>query len=350
MMEQVSKNNIWAKIKKGSLILAPMEDVTDTVFRQIVMSCGAPDIMYTEFTNCDGLASSGKNQVIHRLKYSQNERPIIAQIWGNSPQNYFDAACLVRKMGFDGVDINMGCPERSIIKQGACSALIDNYDKAKEIITSVQQATEGVIPVSVKTRIGFKSIKTVEWVNFLLQLDIDALILHGRTAKEQSKVPCHWDEIAKAVEIRDALYHSKNIKYIPVIGNGDVMSWKQAEEYVSRYKVDGIMIGRGVFQNPFIFNKSYIQNEDGLIVNTKTSKYVHELEFLMLLRCHIQLWVETWGDTKNYSVLKKYYKIYIQRFEGAGKLRNKIMETCSPDQALYIVDKRIIEIEQDKSK
>src|SRR5436190_3288770 len=193
--------NIWQSLKKPIYILAPMEDVTDTVFRRIVMQTGKPDLFFTEFTNVEGMFSKGDKKVNQRLQFTQKEKPIIAQIWGLKPENYFKAGKLLAEMGFDGIDINMGCPEKNIIKKGACSGLIHNPSLAKEIIHATKEAA-GNLPVSVKTRIGFKEIQTEKWIGFLLEQNLAALTIHGRTAAEMSAVPAHWDEIGKAVERR----------------------------------------------------------------------------------------------------------------------------------------------------
>jgi tRNA-dihydrouridine synthase len=215
-------NNCWQnQINSGSdepfFILAPMEDVTDIVFRGIIRKYNSaeyvknklgivldnkinPEILFTEFTNCDGMCSVGQSRVIHRLKYDSNERPIIAQIWGKTPQNYYETAKLCLELGFDGIDINMGCPEKNVIKQGCCSALINNKELAKEIIDSVKKGTESKIPVSVKTRVGFKLIQTENWFGFLLEQNLDAITVHGRTVA-QNELPANWGEITKVVEI-----------------------------------------------------------------------------------------------------------------------------------------------------
>ncbi len=198
-------------------ILAPMEDVTDIVFRGIIRKYNSakyvysklginlnirtnPELLFTEFTNCDGICSVGQGRVIHRLKYDPGERPIIAQIWGRTPQNYYETTKLCLELGFDGIDINMGCPEKNVIKQGCCSALINNKELAKEIIDAVKKATGGKIPVSVKTRIGFKLIQTQEWFDFLLDQDLDAITVHGRTVAHD-ELAANWTEITKVVDM-----------------------------------------------------------------------------------------------------------------------------------------------------
>jgi tRNA-dihydrouridine synthase len=216
-MQNCWKDQINLGSKQPFFILAPMEDVTDIVFRGIIRKYNSaeyvfnklgivldtginPEILFTEFTNCDGICSVGQSRVIHRLKYDTNERPIIAQIWGRTPQNYYETAKLCLELGFDGIDINMGCPEKNVIKQGACSALINNQELAKEIIESVKKGTDGKIPISVKTRIGFKLIQTENWLSFLLDQDLDAITVHGRTVA-QDELPANWDEITKVVDM-----------------------------------------------------------------------------------------------------------------------------------------------------
>lgn len=201
-------NNFWQTIHKQSpnpfFILAPMEDVTDTVFRQIVQktNLGQPEILFTEFTNCDGICSVGQSRVIHRLKYSNVEKPIVAQIWGKTPKNYYETAKLCLELGFDGVDINFGCPEKNVIKQGCCSAMIKTPNIAKEIIQAVKSGLNNQIPVSVKTRIGFGKVETDEWIPFLLEQNLPAITIHGRTVAG-SDSPANWEEIKKSVQLRD---------------------------------------------------------------------------------------------------------------------------------------------------
>lgn len=199
--------NIYQKVKKEKrfiISLAPMEDVTDVVFRQIITSISSPDLVYTEFTNVEGLGSEGVLKVIHRLKQNNTSKtPVIAQIWGITPEDYYKACLVIKELGFDGVDINMGCPVKKVIKQGACSALIKNKPLAKKIIDSCKKALNGSIPLSIKTRIGFDKIETDDWIKFILkELKPDALTVHGRTVKEESSVPNHWEEIEKIYEIK----------------------------------------------------------------------------------------------------------------------------------------------------
>lgn len=312
--------NIWKSLKKPIFILAPMEDVTDTVFRQLITSQGKPDLFFTEFTNCEALLSEGRRRVDHRLLFGPEEKPIIAQIWGTKPEQFKSVAKMIVEVGFDGIDINMGCPERAILKQGACSALIRNHSLAKEIIQATKEGINGKLPLSVKTRIGFNEIQTEEWIGFLLEQYIDALIVHGRTVKEMSAVPAHWDEIGKAARLRDSMRKSTLI-----IGNGDVISLQDAKEKAEKYQLDGVMIGRGIFHNPWLFDPSV----------DPVSKTIQDR--LNLLVRHVELFNITWGTRKNYQILKKYFKIYIQGFPGASAMRQEFMETRDAKEALEVV-------------
>lgn len=312
--------NFWEKLEKPFLCLAPMEDVTDTVFRQMVATLRqaqghGPDVFFTEFTNVEGLCSEkGRDEPMKRLRYSDIERPIVAQIWGKEPENFLKAAKLIVDLGFDGIDINMGCPQRDVIQKGCCIALVNNRSLASEIIKATKKGA-GKLPVSVKTRIGLDKIITEDWCGFLLEQKLDALTAHGRTAKEMSAVPAHWDEIAKVVRMRDEM----KIETV-IIGNGDVKSAQEAEKSAQEYGVDGVMIGRGILENIAAFSAQ--------------RKVLSAQERINLLREHLKLWEETWGKTKNFSVMKKYFKIYIRDFDGVGELRAKLMETDSIGEAI----------------
>lgn len=300
--------NFWNNLTKPIMIQAPMEDVTDTVFRQIIVKCGKPDVFFTEFTNVEGMCSRGKDKVGKRLIFTPLEKPIVAQIWGLDPKKYLQTAKLIKTMGFDGIDINMGCPEKSVVKKGSCAALINNHELAKEIILATREGAQG-LPISIKTRIGIKEIKTEEWAGFLLGLNLDALTIHGRTVAEMSDFPAHWDEIGKVVKLRDSL----GIKTL-IIGNGDVKNLDDALTKYEKYKVDGVMIGRGIFNNLWVFNN-----------NIDPSKISYQ-EKLKLLIEHIALFDKTWGKNKNFSIMKKFYKIYVSEMPDASIVRQKLME------------------------
>lgn len=291
-----------------------MEDVTDSVFRQIVASCAKPDVFFTEFTSVEGLCSRGKEKVMRRFQFTKIEKPIIAQIWGMQPENYFEVAKLIVKLGFDGIDINMGCPERVVLKQGACAGLMNNRPLASQIIKATQAGVVSAsrrMPVSVKTRIGLHTIITDDWIPFLLSHNLDALTIHGRTAKELSDVPCHWDEIKKAAELRNRLNPNTVL-----IGNGDVGDYADGINKVKQHKLDGVMIGRGIFKNLWAFSHKL-----------REPKSLEEM--LQLLLRHARLYTETWGDRKNFLALRRFFKIYVSEFPDAGKLREALMQSNS---------------------
>ncbi len=300
--------NFWRKLKRPFFILAPMDDVTDVVFREIVSEVGKPDVLVTEFTNVEGLNSAGFEAVSERLKFTEKQRPIVAQIWGLKPENYFKSAQIIKKMGFDGIDINMGCPVKDVTKTGACSAMINTPNLAEEVIKATIKGAGG-LPVSVKTRLGLSKYQP-EWIEFLLKLNIDLLIIHGRTVKEMSKVPTHWDKIGEVREIRDRL----GVKTL-IIGNGDVKSRQQGEELAKEYGLDGIMIGRGIFDDIALFNRDKKQ-------------WSIEERVSLLLR-HAKLYQDTWGDKKHFLPMRKFVKVYIKDFVGASELRAKLMEANS---------------------
>lgn len=296
--------------KKPFVALAPMEDVTDVVFRQVIEEIAPPDVFFTEFANVEAILHDETS----RLVYKKSRVPTVAQIWGVNPESFYKVAQLISDWGFSGIDINMGCPQRPEMKIGGCAALIDNPNLTAEIIAATKRGTK--LPVSVKTRIGTKKIVTEEWIGFLLSQNIDALTVHGRTTKEMSSVPAHWDEIAKAVSLRNQS-KSKTI----IIGNGDVKQSQDASYRAQETGVDGVMIGRGIFENPWCFSGH---------ISTKEEK-------INLLKRHIELWHETWKDKKNFAVLKKYFKIYVRDFDGASEFRAKLMESTSVSQTIGIL-------------
>lgn len=314
-------STIWKKLSKPINCLAPMEAVTDSIFRQVIIKCGKPDLMFTEFANVDGLNSIGKNRVGKRLDFLPDEKPLIAQIWGEHPENFYQTAKELGKLGFDGIDINMGCPDKNVVKKGLCSALVHNREHAKSIIQATKKGA-GKLPVSVKIRIGFSKPVTVDWTSFILNQGIDALIVHGRTTKQMSKVPNNWSEIAKAVEVRNKLSPDTLI-----IGNGDVMSLHDAQEKVRLYGVDGVMIGRGIFHNPWLFNQH------------RSIESISIQERLDMLKYHTQLF-EAAGEEgihRPFLTLRRFFKIYIQGFIGAKELRIKLMETNNPQEVYELI-------------
>jgi tRNA-dihydrouridine synthase len=315
--------SFWNQLKKPFSSLAPMDDVTDTVFRQIVAKCARPDVFFTEFVNVEGLCSVGREKLLPRLKYVPSEHPIVAQIWGKKPENFRQIASELSDMGFDGVDINMGCPVKDVVRHGSGSALIDNPLLAGEIISAVLEGVQGSkrpIAVSVKTRIGFRTVKTEEWIGFLLGFGLDALTVHGRTAAEMSKMPAHWDEIGKAVRLRDQM-KAKTL----IIGNGDVRDYGDGCEKAKTYGVDGFMIGRGIFNDMFAFDPEHRQPDQAFM--------------MQLMRTHMDLFTQTWGRTKSFIILRKFFKIYVSGFDNASEVRTKLMEVNTAAEALNVIDR-----------
>lgn len=327
--------NVWTTLKERAIatgraftVLAPMEDVTDTVFRQLVVQEGRPDVLMTEFTNCDGLASQGRERVIHRLSFTPEQHPIIAQVWGRKIDTYRQAVSLVAEMGFDGIDINMGCPVPKVVKNGAGSGLIKEPDLAREIILAVREAiAESVNPklsLSVKTRIGFSSIQP-DWVKHLLEQPIDALTLHLRTTKELSKVPAHWELMPEFVSMKDTINSN-----IVLIGNGDITSREQLATYKERYHVDGLMVGRGIFENLWLFTPEEIHKE--------------ARDRILLVKSHILLFQQTWGRQKNFEMIKKFFRIYLKNFDGAAQLRQSLLQLKTPESMLQCIDETLTDL------
>ena len=253
-------DNFWQTLKKPIIALAPMEDVTDTVFREVVLSVSDPDalnVVFTEFTSTEGLChEKGRPKVIERLLVNHSEMQLlksrntklVAQIWGGDPEKFRLSAKLISGMNlFDGIDINMGCPAKKVVKNKSCANLINYPDLAKEIIYATIESTD--LPVSVKTRIGFSRINTEEWISHLLETKPRAITIHGRTRKMMSNGPALWNEIGKAVTLRNQL-GSQSL----ILGNGEVTSYTDALDRVQQYGVDGVMVGTGVFKNPWMFN------------------------------------------------------------------------------------------------
>lgn len=306
-------------MKKPIFALAPMADVTDAAFRRIIAKYGKPDLMYTEFVSADGLARApeeGKSKLMKDLLYSETERPIVAQFFTAHPEHMRSAAKLAHDLGFDGVDINMGCPDQSVIHQGAGACLMRDPKLARELIEAAKEGAQG-LPVSVKTRLGFNKDELEEWLPELLQAEPAQIIIHARTKKEMSKVPAKWERVKRAVEIRDKL-GAKTL----IIGNGDVKNLEEAHQRVKETGADGVMLGRAIFGNPWLF-----------------SGYTPTLgEKLKVMVEHTKLFEELLGDTKSFNIMKKHYKAYVNGFDGAGELRGKLMESVNAGQVEGIVE------------
>jgi tRNA-dihydrouridine synthase len=302
---------IWDKLKQPIYILAPMDDVTDTVFRRMIAECYPPDLFFTEFVSVDGFMSPGRQAVEQKLRFIDAEKPLIAQLWGLEPENYFETAKILKVRGYAGIDINMGCPQNKIIKNGACAALINNRELAKAIIDATRQGLGGELPLSVKTRVGFNDIDP-SWTEFLLEQGLDALTIHGRTVKQKSSVPNDWETIDRVVKQRDDISPSTKI-----IGNGDILTRATGKKLAAKHKLDGVMIGRGIFLDPYAFSPNSPWSR-----LSKADKLAHYGK-------HIQMFIDEWGETKNPSGLKKFAKVYVSGFAGASQLRSRLMQAGS---------------------
>lgn len=302
------------------MALAPLYDVTDAAFRFIIAKHGKPDVFYTEFTSSDGLMSAGQSKLLHHLKFSDIEHPIVAQIFGTNPDKFRDTAKLVKELGFDGFDINMGCPDKNIIKTGSCAGLFHNPDLAKEIILASKEGA-GEMPVSVKIRIGDTKIDWENWISKLLEAEPAAIAIHLRTRKEMSKVPAHWDEMNKIVKFIDE--HSTPETRPVILGNGDVMSLIEANQKVIETGCDGVMMGRAIFGNPWLFNPE------------KTE--VSEQEKLTVLQEHVELYDQMFNGVKPFDIMKRHFKAYVHGFDGAAELRAELYECKNADEVRAVI-------------
>lgn len=357
--------NFWKELKEASrkankpfFALAPMADVTDPAFRIIIAKYGKPDVTWTEFVSADGLAHAiGREKLLKDLAYTEAERPIVAQLFSSNPENMKYAAKLCTELGFDGVDINMGCPDRTIEKQGCGSAMIKTPDKAVEIIRAAQEGireavteaagagrTVSEIPLSVKTRVGYSKEIIDEWIPALLNENIAALTIHARTRKDLSKVPANWDYVKRVVTLRDVI-----VPETVIIGNGDVVDVADGIEKAARTGCEGIMIGRACFGNPWIFNQQVKVLRRGnwnqgwwlnLLPRNWAKKIMGDSRYttadidiqekLRVMVEHSELFCKLLPH-KNFATMKKHYKAYCHGFPGAKELRIALME--SPDVA-----------------
>lgn len=302
--------NFWAELPKPFFVLAPMEDVTDVVFRHVIKSAGSPDVFFTEFTNSDSYCHpDGIESVRGRLVFTEDEQPIVAHIWGDKPEFFREMSLGLAKMGFKGIDINMGCPVPNVAERGKGSGLILRPDVAAELIAA---AKTGGLPVSVKTRIGYNESEELKgWITHLLMQDIANLSVHLRTRKEMSKVDAHWEMIPEIMAIRDWIAPQTLITV-----NGDIPDRQAGLKLAEEYGVDGIMIGRGIFKNPYAFEKE---------PKMHSSK---ELLGLLLLQLDLQ---DHYSSMVPRSIvgLHRFFKIYVKGFPGASELRGQLMTTKS---------------------
>lgn len=312
-------NSFWNQLPKPFFVLAPMEAVTDVVFRHVVKEAGAPDIYFTEFTNAASFFSEkGRHSTKGRLTFTDDEQPIVAQIWGNKPEHFAFMAKALAKQGFAGIDINMGCPAKDVVKTGGGSGLIRTPELAAELISA---AKEGGIPVSVKTRLG--DVRTDEWeawLTYILKQDVVNLTIHLRTRKEMSKVPAHYELIPAIKALRDKIAPNTLLTI-----NGDVRDRAHGLELVKEYGVDGVMIGRGIFTNPYAF---------AMETDARSKE-----DLLGLLNLHLDLFDEYTSELgdRPYDPLKRFFKIYVRDFPGAAELRDALMHTKSTEEARQLL-------------
>lgn len=309
-------NNFWQDLPRPFFALAPMEAVTDAIFRHVVSEAGAPDVWFSEFTNATGWVHAGQKAIGGRLVKTQDEHPIVAQIWGGEPGDMEQLAAHCHELGFHGIDINMGCPAKSAIKSGG-SALIRKPDVA---IAAIKAAKTAGLPVSVKTRLGYTSVdEWRDWLTTLLEQNIVNLTIHLRTKKEMSKVPAHFELIPAIKSLRDEIAPQTLLTI-----NGDVRDRAHGEELVAMYGVDGVMIGRGIFHSPYAF---------------EVSPHHHTREELLgLLKLQLDLY-DTWQSElhRPFETLKRFFKIYVREFPGASELRDALMHTTSTDEARQVL-------------
>jgi tRNA-dihydrouridine synthase len=332
----MSKTIQYPPLPKPFFVLAPMDDVTDTVFRRMVHKTAPADLYYTEFVNVDGLQSPGRVNLLKKVRFVEAEGPLIVQLWGKDPDNFRKTAeqvadgSLAKELGlpddvnFAGIDLNMGCPAKSEVKNGTCSALIKNRPLALEIINATKDGLAGKLPVSVKTRVGFNEVD-MTWIGFLLEQNLNMLTVHGRTKKEMSKVPANWDLIGQARELRDEISPDTLI-----VGNGDVMDRQHGLDLIKKYQIDGVMVGRGVFQDPYAF----AENSPWGSIDRNAR--------LNLYKQHVSLFADQWQQRERpIHVLNKFCKIYVSDFDGAKELREKLMAAESTDDLLHMLDEAL---------
>lgn len=303
------------KLSQGETltVLAPMADVTDIAFRTLLAKYGKPDVTWTEFVSADGLNSPGREVLKRDLEFTDEERPIVAQLFTSTPENMKKAAALCRELGFDGIDINMGCPDKSIEKQGAGAAHIKDWKRAQEVIRAAQEGA-GDLPVSVKTRMGYNKVEFMQWLPKILECGVPTLTVHLRTRKEMSLVDAHWERMPEIVKlVRDMTGPLEEGGTI-ILGNGDIKSVTEGKKKAKETGANGVMVGRGIFGTPWFFDEEEFNK----------GKSIEER--LKICVEHTKLYEEKLGDIKSFAIMKKHYKAYVNGFDGAKELRMELME------------------------
>ena len=340
--------NFWETLPKPFFVLAPLADVTDAAFRRLIAAYskpGVPYVTYTEFVSADGLAlapEEGRQKLMRDLLFSEAERPIMAQFFTSNPAHMERAAALAQELGFDGVDINMGCPAAPVERQGAGAKLIQNPALAAELVAAAKRGAPR-LPVSVKTRLGYNKDSLEEWLPALLRSEPSVVVLHARTRKEMSKVPARWERVKRAVEIRNEMKSGTLI-----VGNGDALDVEDAKKKAAESGADGVMLGRAIFGRPWLFACTGVEKTSfsGEINTTPTpSKEVFSTprRRLEIAVEHTKLFEELLGDIKNFAIMKKHFKAYVEGFPGAKELRMKLMDTVSAREVEKIINSWLAE-------
>lgn len=328
--DNMGMKNIWQELPKGFTILAPMEGVTDAIFRQVIVRAGRPDLFFTEFTNVSSYASEkGRDNALERLKVVETDQPIIAQIWGRNPEHFAETAAALADLGFDGLDINMGCPDKHVNAAGGGAAMVRTPELAVDCIRRARAATE--LPVSVKTRLGYTYVEEWRtWLSTLFAENLAALTVHLRTRKEMSKVPAHFELVPEIVKLRDEIAPETKL-----ILNGDIKDLTMVQEMRERWpEVDGYMIGRGVFENPFCFTNHVGTTEELLgllnyhldLFDAADAERMAKMAERMREDAEFAMRMDGKVRGMPFDPLKHYFKIYIHGFAGAAELRAKLME------------------------
>ena len=313
------KENFWRELPRPFFVLAPMEDVTDVVFRHVVSEAGRPDVFFTEFTNTESFCHpEGVHSVRGRLTFTEDEQPIVAHIWGDKPEHFKEMSIGMAEMGFKGIDLNMGCPVPNVAAKGKGAGLIQRPETAAEII---QAAKAGGLPVSVKTRLGYSEIEEWrDWLKHVFEQDIANLSIHLRTRREMSKVDAHWELIGEIKKLRDEIAPDTLLTI-----NGDIPDRKTGLELAEKYGIDGVMIGRGIFHNPYAFEK-------------EPKEHTSE-ELIGLLRLHLDLFDKySKEESRLFKPLRRFFKIYVRGIRGAGELRNQLMQTNTTDEVRALLN------------
>ncbi len=335
--------SFWNTLPKPIIVLAPLANVTDASFRRVIAkhskhvrkdgTLGGPDVMWTEFVSADGLiraTEEGKKKLMADLIFTEEERPIVAQLFTSNSEHMEQAAALCKELGFDGIDINMGCPDKTIEKQGCGSAMIRHPERAVEVIRAAKRGA-GSLPISIKTRIGYNKNEIETWIPTLLNENPAVITVHARTRKEMSKVPARWEHVREVVALRDAIQNEEwqtahpDMEKTLIFGNGDVTSIEDAYQKAETFGADGVMLGRAIFGNPWLFNADI--DIEKLPVS----------ERLRVMCEHTRLFEELLSF-KNFALMKKHYKAYVNNFDGSNELRMKLMETATADEVEEVVN------------